>query len=133
MKTLPRILGVGILSLVSLVGCSNTKYIPLCTGGNLQYKNFEVLAQGKDGQRLMKIDGDFYIGEEDCVINAKNLTNNVRNINYTSEDNRKILTIKDKDGNIFRSVWGNDSSFYQETVIKEDFLFHNLINPRQYH
>ena len=103
-------------------GCSNirdtpSKSTPLCTDGNLQYQNLEVLARAKEGQRLMKIDGKFHVGDEDCSIEYSSLKD-VKNVRYSLEGNKKVLTITYNNGNIFRNVWKEDGTFYKEIEVK---------------
>ena len=123
-KTLNKIINGAKKGLVTLlapaligIGCSNirdtpSKSIPLCTGGDLRYKNLEVLAQANEGQKLMKIDGKFYVEDEDCSIDYYRL-NGVKSVNYSLEGNKKVLTIIYENGNIFRNVWEKDGTFYK--------------------
>ena len=110
----------GLLTLLvpaMISGCSSGKEIPLCDGGNLQYKNLEVLALGNEGQKLVKVDGNFYLGDDkefgDCLFDARKFGSNIKNINYTLEGKRKILTFNYGDGEVMKYVWEKDGSFYK--------------------
>ena len=115
MKTIAKAFGVGMLGMIGLTGCSSDKYLSFCDGKNMRYDNIEILANSDEGQRLVKIDGRFYVGDasEDCLINYYAPSNT---INYTLEGNQKILTIKDTN-NIFRMIWGRDGSFHKEIIV----------------
>jgi len=98
-------------------GCDNnksTQYLPLCEGENVKYNNLEILVLARDGQRLVKADGKFYVGDEECFVDYSNSNNN---ISYTLEGKKKILTVKGKDNSAYRMVWDEDGSFHKEITI----------------
>lgn len=115
MNSITKILGIGVLSLAGLIGCSG-KHLPLCDGGNLDYKTLEVLAYGTEGQVLLKIDGNLYMRDNECISDYTK-SENVQNIAYSIEGNRRVLTINYKDGSILKNIW-EYGTFRKEHIIK---------------
>lgn len=99
-----------------LTECASTNSIPTCDGGNLVYKNLQVLAQGNEGQKLMKIDGRFYIGDEEGLINYYN-SKDVKNVVCLQGKNKKVLIIEYNNRDVLNNVWENDT-FHKEHIIK---------------
>ncbi len=103
-------------AMVGFGGCTNSKYVPLCDGGNLQYQNLEVLAQASEGQKLMKIDGKYYVGDdENCLVSYYD---SGKDVSYASDNKGKILTVGNKDGSLFKMAWSNDGSFRKEVILR---------------
>ncbi|MEX2016866.1 MAG: hypothetical protein WD876_00115 [Candidatus Pacearchaeota archaeon] len=105
--------GVGAYGCAS--GTQNSKYLPNCFGSDIKYNNLEVVAQAKDGQKLVKAEGRFYAGDEDCFIDHYNQN---ANVSYSSENGKKILTVKDKDSGTYKMVWSENGDFHKEIGVQ---------------
>ena len=75
-----------------------------------------MLAEAKQGQKLMRIDGRYYAMEENCVCMSFD-----KNADYNSGNGFYIITEIDQD-KISEFIWTPDGGFYKRHIIEESIF-----------